>query len=79
MVDSLTRMWVLNGSHLNARAQVQLAGMLAAPISNKVRDQLRRGMNDDTLAECGELSPAEKRVPSEFRARPSEETEYDEE
>ncbi len=78
MVDSLTRMWVLIGSHLNTRAQAQLVGILPSELSAAVRGQLRRGMNDDVLAEWGELSPAERRVLSGFRAHRSAETEYDE-
>jgi len=67
-------MWVLIGSHLNPRAQAQLVGMLPNDLSAAVQGQLRRGMSDDVLAEWGELSPAEKRVLSGFRAQQSDQT-----
>ncbi len=63
---------------MNTRAQAQLVGILPNELSAAVRGQLRRGMNDDVLAEWGELSPAERRVLSGFRAHRSDETDHDE-
>ena len=69
MVDSLTRMWVLIGSHLNTRAQAQLVGLLPKELSARVSAQLRERGGDDMTAEGGELSPAEQRVRDGFRRR----------
>ena len=69
MVDSLTRMWVLIGFHLNARAQAQLVGLLPTELSTRVSAQLRAMGGDDEMAEWGEPSPAEQRVLDGFRRR----------
>ena len=70
MVDSLTRMWVLIGAHLNTRAQSRLATLLPAELSGPVQQHLRRGTGVETIAEeWGGLSAAEARVSAALRRR----------
>ena len=71
MADALTRLWVLIGSHLNTRAQGLLVEMLPTELSGPVREHLRRGAGEETLAtEWGPLSPAEERALAGFSRRP---------